>query len=49
LIELKAQVASYATVFEAASLVVILGSFTALLITVPRHVLGHEHHVVAEG
>ena len=49
LIELKAQVASYATVFEVASLVVILGSFTALLISVPKNVLTHEHHVVAEG
>ncbi len=49
LIELKAQVASYATVFEAASAIVIIGSFTALLISVPKHVLSHEHHVVAEG
>ena len=49
LIELKAQVASYATVFEVASLLVILGSFTALLISVPKNVLSHEHHVVAEG
>ena len=49
LIELKAQVASYATVFEVASAVVLLGSFTALLISVPKNVLTHEHHVVAEG
>ncbi|MDE1924750.1 MAG: multidrug efflux MFS transporter [Patescibacteria group bacterium] len=49
LIALKAQVAAYATVFEAAAFVVMLGSFTALLITVPRNVLGHEHQVVAEG
>jgi DHA2 family multidrug resistance protein len=49
LIELKAEVASYATVFEVAACVVILGSFTALLITVPKNVLSHEHHVVAEG
>jgi EmrB/QacA subfamily drug resistance transporter len=48
LIELKAQVAGYATVFEAAALVVILGSFTALLINVPREAITTEHHVVAE-
>jgi EmrB/QacA subfamily drug resistance transporter len=49
LIELKGEVAAYATVFQVAALVVIFGSFTALLITVPKDVLGHEHHVVAEG
>ncbi len=49
LIELKAQVAAYATVYEVAAIVVILGAFTALLITVPKDVLSHEHHVIAEG
>ena len=49
LIELKAQVVSYSTVYEAAAAVVMLGAFTALLITVPKNVLSHEHHVVAEG
>jgi DHA2 family multidrug resistance protein len=49
LIELKAQVAGYATVFEIASIVVMLGSFTALLIQVPRDAITKEHQVVAEG
>src|SRR5580704_4884071 len=49
LVELKAQVAAYATVFEVAAIVVMLGSFTALLIRVPREGLSSEHHVVAEG
>jgi hypothetical protein len=48
LIELKAQVAAYATVFEVAAIVVMLGSFTALLIRVPREGMTSEHHVVAE-
>ena len=48
LIILKAQVAGYATVFEVAAWVVILGSFTALLINVPREAINAEHHVVAE-
>jgi DHA2 family multidrug resistance protein len=48
LIILKAQVIGYATVFEAAALIVIIGSFTALLINVPREAVTHEHHVVAE-
>jgi EmrB/QacA subfamily drug resistance transporter len=49
LIELKAQIAGYATVFEVAAFTVMLGSFLALLITVPKHGLTGEHHVVAEG
>lgn len=49
LIELKAQIAGYATVFEVAAIVVMLGSFIALLITVPKEGLGREHRVVAEG
>ncbi len=49
LILLKAQVAGYATVFEIAATVVILGSFTAFLITVPKDRLTREHHVIAEG
>ncbi|HUC01859.1 MAG TPA: DHA2 family efflux MFS transporter permease subunit [Candidatus Paceibacterota bacterium] len=48
LVELKAQVAGYATVFEVAAWIVILGSFTALLINVPREAITAEHHVVAE-
>ena len=48
LIELKAQVAAYATVFEVAAIIVMLGSFTALLISVPKEALGRQHHVVAE-
>jgi DHA2 family multidrug resistance protein len=48
LIELKAQVAAYATVFEAAAWVVIIGSFTALLINVPKEGITAEHKVVAE-
>ncbi|MGH7175553.1 MAG: DHA2 family efflux MFS transporter permease subunit [Minisyncoccia bacterium] len=49
LIELKAQIAGYVTVFETAAIVVMLGSVTALLISVPREALSHEHKVVAEG
>jgi EmrB/QacA subfamily drug resistance transporter len=49
LIELKAQVASYAYVFDVAGVVIIVGSFLAFLITVPKEHLTHEHHVVAEG
>jgi MFS transporter, DHA2 family, multidrug resistance protein len=48
LIELKAQVAGYATVFETAAIVVMLGSLTALLITVPKEAITHEHRVIAE-
>ncbi len=48
LIELKAQVAGYATVFEVAAIIVILGSFTALLINVPKEAINTGHHVVAE-
>lgn len=48
LIELKAQVAGYATVFEIAALIVIIGSFSALLIKVPREAITAEHHIVAE-
>ena len=48
LIELKAQVAGYATVFEVAAIIVMLGSFTALLIKVPREGITGEHRVVAE-
>ena len=39
LIELKAQIAGYATVFEIAAWVVIIGAFTSFLIKVPK-----EHH-----
>jgi hypothetical protein len=48
LIILKAQVAGYATVFEVAAIVVILGSFTALLINVPREAVTNAHRVIAE-
>jgi hypothetical protein len=48
LITLKAQVASYATVFEVAAWLVIIGSFTAFLITVPKENLGKEHVVRME-
>jgi EmrB/QacA subfamily drug resistance transporter len=49
LIELKAQIAGYVTVFETAATVVMLGSFLALLITVPKDAITHEHQVIAEG
>ena len=49
LIELKAQVAAYAYVFEVAAIVIIIGSFAAFLIRVPREGITHEHHVIAEG
>lgn len=48
LIILKAQVAGYATVFEVAAIIVILGSFTALLINIPKEAINAGHHVVAE-
>ncbi len=48
LIILKAQVAGYASVFEIAGTVIILGAFAALLIRVPKHAITHEHRVVAE-
>lgn len=49
LIELKAQVAGYASVFEVAAFVILIGAFGAFLITVPREGITKEHHVVAEG
>jgi len=49
LVELRAQVAAYDEVFWVAAAVVMIGSFTALLIRVPREGLSSEHHVVAEG
>jgi len=48
LIILKAQVTGYATVFEVAALIVIIGSFTALLINIPKEAINASHHVVAE-
>jgi DHA2 family multidrug resistance protein len=49
LIILKAQVAGYASVFDVAGIVIIIGAFGAFLITVPKEELTAEHHVVAEG
>jgi DHA2 family multidrug resistance protein len=49
LIILKAQVAGYASVFDIAGTVIIIGSFGAFLIRVPKEQLTQEHHVVAEG
>jgi EmrB/QacA subfamily drug resistance transporter len=48
LIILKAQVASYGFVFEVAGIVVILGSFAALLINVPKEATAHGHVVIAD-
>jgi len=48
LITLKAQVAGYATVFEVAAIIVMLGSFTSFLIKLPKEAVTHEHHVIAE-
>lgn len=48
LIILKAQVASYAFVFEVAGLVVIIGSFAAFLIKVPREAVIRGHVIIAE-
>jgi DHA2 family multidrug resistance protein len=48
LIILKAQVSGYATVFEIAAWIVIIGAFTAFLIKVPREQLSHEHAIVME-
>jgi len=49
LIILKAQVAGYASVFEIAGAVILIGAFGAFLIRVPKEGIGKEHHVVAEG
>ena len=46
LIELKAQVSAYATVFEVAAWVIILGSFAAFLIRTPRESAGAGEHVM---
>ncbi len=48
LIELKAQVAGYATVFEIAAWVVIIGSFTSFLIRVPREQMSGERVMVVD-
>jgi EmrB/QacA subfamily drug resistance transporter len=48
LIELKAQVAGYASVFEIAASMILIGAFAAFLITVPKEAITHEHHVIAE-
>lgn len=48
LIALKAQVAGYATVFQISAVVVLLGSFAAFLIKVPREAVTREHKVIAE-
>ncbi len=49
LIILKAQVAGYATVFQVAAWIVIIGSFTSFLINVPREAVTDEHHIIVEG
>ncbi len=46
LIELKAQVAGYATVFEVAAWIIILGSFAAFLIRTPREAAGAGEHIM---
>ena len=48
LIILKAQVASYGFVFEVAAFVIMIGSFAAFLINVPKEALSHEQVVIAE-
>jgi hypothetical protein len=48
LITLKAQVAGYAAVFQVAAIVIMIGSFAAFLIRVPREQLTKEHAVIAE-
>jgi DHA2 family multidrug resistance protein len=49
LIELKAQVAAFAHVFEVAAIVMFVGAFAAFLIRVPKEAVTREHHVIAEG
>ena len=46
LIELKAQIAGYATVFEIAAWIVILGAFTSFLIRIPKDHEGQHEHVM---
>jgi DHA2 family multidrug resistance protein len=48
LVELKAQIAGYATVFEVAAWVVILGAFTAFLIRVPKESESTEHVMILD-
>ncbi len=48
LIELKAQVSSYAFVFKTAAGLIFFGAFAAFLIRVPKEAITHEHHVIAE-
>jgi DHA2 family multidrug resistance protein len=48
LIILKAQVASYGFVFEVAAFVIMIGSFAAFLINVPKEATAHGHVVIAE-
>ncbi len=46
LIELKAQIAAYATVFEVAAWIIIVGAFAAFLIRTPREEAGGGEHVM---
>lgn len=48
LIALKAQVAGYAYVFQVAAIVIMIGSFAAFLIKVPREQLTSQHVIHAE-
>lgn len=48
LIILKAQVAGYAYVFQVASIVVLLGSFLAFFINVPKEATAGHHVVIAD-
>ncbi len=48
LIILKAQVAGYAFVFEVAAIVIMIGSFAAFLINVPKETTVHGHVVMVD-
>jgi DHA2 family multidrug resistance protein len=48
LIILKAEVASYAFVFEVAAFVIMIGSFAAFLINVPKEATAHGHVVIGD-
>jgi DHA2 family multidrug resistance protein len=48
LMELKAQIDAYSTVFVIAATVILVGAFAALFIKVDRTKLSHDHHVTVE-
>jgi hypothetical protein len=48
LIILKAQVMGYASVFQVAAVIILIGAFASFLIKVNREDVTHEHSIVVE-